>query len=103
MSDVISLEDVKKEKEPIEEDGSLKESQVSILEGIFDSTKDIDKNLGGFEGIAALLALPDDQFNIIQNLVLDEMNKNGKLISGDKIILSGFGAGLSWGATLLNW
>ena len=30
--------------------------------------KDIDKNLGGFEGIAALLALPDDQFDIIQNL-----------------------------------
>jgi dUTP pyrophosphatase len=97
MSDVINLEDVKKEKEPIEEDGSLKESQVSILEGIFDSTKDIDKNLGGFEGIAALLALPDDQFDIIQNLVLDEMNKslnnaNDKLIMVQALNASGMAA-----------
>jgi len=36
-------------------------------------------------------------------ILLDEMNKNGMLKSGDKIIISGFGAGLSWGATLLTW
>jgi len=36
-------------------------------------------------------------------ILLDEMNKNGMLKCGDKIIISGFGAGLSWGATLLTW
>ena len=36
-------------------------------------------------------------------ILLDEMNKNGMLKPGDKIIISGFGAGLSWGATLLTW
>ncbi len=36
-------------------------------------------------------------------ILLDEMNRNGLLQPGDKIILSGFGAGLTWGATLLEW
>ena len=36
-------------------------------------------------------------------ILLDEMNKEGMLNKGDKIILSGFGAGLTWGASLLEW
>ena len=31
-------------------------------------------------------------------ILLDEMNKKGMLQPGQKIILSGFGAGLTWGA-----
>lgn len=36
-------------------------------------------------------------------ILLDEMNRDGKLKSGDKMVLSGFGAGLTWGSTLLTW
>lgn len=36
-------------------------------------------------------------------LLLDEMNRKGMLAPGDKIVLSGFGAGLTWGATLIEW
>uniref|UniRef100_UPI0036F442C7 beta-ketoacyl-ACP synthase III n=1 Tax=Enterocloster asparagiformis TaxID=333367 RepID=UPI0036F442C7 len=36
-------------------------------------------------------------------LLLDEMNRKGMLAPGDKIVLSGFGAGLTWGATLVEW
>lgn len=36
-------------------------------------------------------------------ILLDEMNRKGMLERGDKIILSGFGAGLSWGAALIEW
>lgn len=36
-------------------------------------------------------------------ILLDEINRKGMLISGDKIVLSGFGAGLTWGSTLLEW
>lgn len=36
-------------------------------------------------------------------ILLDEMNRDGKLQKGDKIILVGFGGGLTWGATLVNW
>ena len=36
-------------------------------------------------------------------ILLDEINRNNLLESGDKIILSGFGGGLTWGATLIEW
>lgn len=36
-------------------------------------------------------------------ILLDEMNREGKLLAGDKIVLAGFGGGLTWGATLLEW
>ena len=35
--------------------------------------------------------------------LLDEINRKGMLEAGDKIVFSGFGAGLTWGATLLEW
>ena len=36
-------------------------------------------------------------------LLLDELNREGKLKHGDKIVLAGFGAGLTWGAALIEW
>lgn len=36
-------------------------------------------------------------------LLLDEMNREGKLQRGDKLVFAGFGAGLTWGATLIEW
>jgi 3-oxoacyl-[acyl-carrier-protein] synthase-3 len=36
-------------------------------------------------------------------ILLDEMNRKGMLQKGDRIILSGFGAGLTWGAAQLIW
>jgi len=36
-------------------------------------------------------------------VLLDWVNKEGKLKKGDKIVLAGFGAGLTWGAAVLIW
>lgn len=36
-------------------------------------------------------------------ILLDELNRNGLIEEGDKIVLSGFGGGLTWGATLIIW
>ena len=36
-------------------------------------------------------------------ILLDELNREGKLIRGDKLVLAGFGAGLTWGAAVLEW
>lgn len=36
-------------------------------------------------------------------ILLDEMNRKGELQKGDKIVLAGFGAGLTWGAAALVW
>ena len=36
-------------------------------------------------------------------ILLDELNRQGQLKRGMKIVLAGFGAGLSWGASLIEW
>lgn len=36
-------------------------------------------------------------------ILLDEMNRKGKFRKGQKIILSGFGAGLTWAGCLFEW
>lgn len=36
-------------------------------------------------------------------ILLDELHRNGLLHRGNKIILAGFGGGLTWGACLLEW
>lgn len=67
-----------------------------------------------FQSIAKRLKIPIDRFPVNMDrygntsgasipLILDEINREGKLQSGDKLILSGFGAGLTWGATLIEW
>lgn len=36
-------------------------------------------------------------------ILLDEVNRKGMLKKGMKLVLAGFGAGLSWGATYMEW
>ena len=36
-------------------------------------------------------------------ILLDELNREGKLARGQQIVLAGFGAGLTWGAAKLTW
>lgn len=36
-------------------------------------------------------------------ILLDELNHEGALHKGDRLVLAGFGAGLTWGATVLEW
>lgn len=36
-------------------------------------------------------------------IALDELNRDGKIAAGDLVLLSAFGAGLTWGAGLVRW
>ena len=36
-------------------------------------------------------------------ILLDEVNKKGMLQRGDKIVMAGFGAGLTWSASVMEW
>ena len=36
-------------------------------------------------------------------ILLEEMKTSGRLKSGHKIVMAGFGAGLTWGATVMEW
>lgn len=75
----------------------LHQANVRILELIAKRLKvDIDKfpmNLDRY-GNTSSASIP---------ILLDELNRNNLLERGDKIILSGFGGGLTWGAVLLEW
>lgn len=67
-----------------------------------------------FESIAKRLKVSVDKFpmNIERYgntsaatvpMMLDELNQSGSLNRGDKLILSGFGGGLTWSSALLEW
>ena len=75
----------------------LHQANVRILELIAKRLKvDIDKfpmNLDRY-GNTSSASLP---------ILLDELNRNNLLEPGDKIVLSGFGGGLTWGAVLIEW
>lgn len=71
-------------------------------------------NLRIIEAVAKRLDQPIEKFptnlqkcgNISAGSVpvlLDFVNQEGKLQKGDKIVLAGFGAGLTWGAAVLIW
>lgn len=36
-------------------------------------------------------------------ILLDELRRDGKLKKGQKLLMAGFGAGLSWGASIISW
>lgn len=64
----------------------------------------VAKRLGGGEGqFPVNIAEYGNTSSASIPILLDEMNKAGKLKRGQKLILAGFGAGLSYGASLLEW
>lgn len=70
---------------PMEE----KEHTTSFFEELFDNLGDIDSNLGDFEEIVTLLSLPDEQFNVISELFLDELQKALNSSTGKLQLLQG--------------
>ncbi|MDO4336662.1 MAG: beta-ketoacyl-ACP synthase III [Eubacteriales bacterium] len=64
--------------------------------------------------VAKRLGAPEEKFPINLNehgntsaasipILLDELNREGRLERGSLIMLAGFGAGLTWGTALLEW
>lgn len=93
-------------KEVLEEAGTAKEQvKYFILH---------QANARMIESIAKRLDVPVEKFpmNLETHgntsaasipVLLDELNRQNRLIPGDVLILSGFGGGLSWGSALLEW
>lgn len=84
------------------------------------SVEDIDyfvlhqANIRILQSVARRLKVSEDKFPISLDhcgnvsaasvpILLDEINQKGMLKSGMKIVLSGFGAGLTWGSAVLEW
>ena len=71
-------------------------------------------NIRILQSVAKRLKVAEDKFPISLDhcgnisaasvpILLDEMNQKGMLKAGDKVIMSGFGAGLTWGTVLIEW
>lgn len=71
-------------------------------------------NLRIIESVAKRLGQPMEKFPVNLTecgnvsaasvpILLDEVNRQGRLKRGDKIVLAGFGAGLTWGAAVITW
>lgn len=66
------------------------------------------------QSVAKRLGQPEEKFPINLDqygntsaasipILMDELHRSGRLKRGDKCVLSGFGAGLTWGAALMEW
>lgn len=71
-------------------------------------------NIRIIQSIAKRLKVSEDKFPISLDhcgnisagsvpVLLDELNQKGLFKKGDKILMSGFGAGLTWGTALIEW
>lgn len=91
-----------------------------VLEKTGKSKEDVDlfilhqANRRIIEGISKRLAIEIERFPVnldrVGNMssaaipvLLDELNRQGTLKRGMTLVLSGFGAGLTWGACVLEW
>jgi 3-oxoacyl-[acyl-carrier-protein] synthase-3 len=96
------------------------ESILSLLDQCNISIQDIkyfilhQANIRIIQAVAKRLNQPEEKFptNLCScgntsaasiPILLDSINRKGLLTPGDKIILSGFGGGLTWGAALIEW
>lgn len=95
----------------------------SILETLEEANLSVDDikyfllhqaNIRILQSVSKRLKVEEDRFPISLDhcgnisaasipILLDETNKKGLLKRGDKIVLSGFGGGLTWGTAVLEW
>lgn len=99
---------------------TVPESIIKVLDQAGVSVEEIDyfvlhqANIRIIQSVAKRLKVSEDKFPISLDhcgnisaasvpILLDEMNQKGMLQKGMKIVMSGFGGGLTWGTALLEW
>ncbi len=98
----------------------IEEATLHVVEKANLSLDDIDyliphqANIRIIDAAIKRLGIPKDKVLVnLQNygnmssasipVALDEGYREGKIKNGDKVVLVGFGAGLTWGANILEW
>lgn len=98
----------------------MEQASLDILAQQGFETKDLDlviphqANMRIIESLAKRMKLPMDRFHnnldrfgntsaASVGIALDEAVRRGRIRSGDLVLLVAFGAGLTWGASLLKW
>jgi 3-oxoacyl-[acyl-carrier-protein] synthase-3 len=75
----------------------LHQANIRIIEAI-------SKRLGaGMEHFPVNIDKTGNTSSASIPLLLDELNKGGRIKEGDMLVLSGFGGGLTYGACVMKW
>ena len=86
--DIINFSDAKNlAKDFSNSQKEAQEKKQSAFEAILDGVKDINPALGGFDEMAMLLTLPEEQFAILGPIFLDELEKSFNNIE-DKVFIA---------------
>ena len=100
--------------------GAVTDSVELVLQKSGLSARDVDlyvlhqANIRIINNVAEQLAIPPEKlFNNLRDygntsagsipIALDEALQSGRLGRGDTLLMSGFGAGLTWGTCLFRW
>lgn len=90
MGDVVNFKDVKTEKEAKEVTQAAfveLEEKPNIFEAISKEFSELSPGLGGYDVLAAILALEDDQFALMAPIFLEELEKSCNNVN-DKMVLA---------------
>ena len=87
MKNIINLQDARNAAQNMVASlNKEKEERKSIFEELMKEVENINPELGGFEELGALLALPDEEFALIAPIFLDELQKSMNNVD-DKLLL----------------
>ena len=85
---ILHIEEVKKAAQSINQDSLKKqEDKQNAFEKLMDGVKKINPNLGGFDELAMMLTLPEDQFALLAPIFLDELEKSYNNVQ-DKVFIA---------------
>lgn len=87
MNKIVNLNDARQAAQNMTASAQTQtQERKSIFENLMKEVENINPELGGFEELAALLALPEEEFSIISNIFLDELQKSMNNVD-DKLLL----------------
>lgn len=87
MKNVINLQDARQAAKKMTAAAEAQTNErKSMFEDLMKEVENINPELGGFEELGALLALPDEEFSLIAPIFLDELQKSMNNVD-DKLLL----------------
>lgn len=87
MKNVVNLQDARQAAKKMTAATEVQaKERKSMFEELMQEVENINPELGGFEELGALLALPDEEFSLIAPIFLDELQKSMNNVD-DKLLL----------------
>ena len=88
QNNIISLNDARKAAQNVNQQSLDNQiNKQSAFEVILNKMQEVNPSLGGFDEMATLLTLPEDQFTILAPIFLDELEKSYNNVQ-DKIFIA---------------